>query len=101
MCRYIVNKPARSMFHDHQHVKQSERRARDDAEVAGNDRLGVVLEKKLTSADRREVYEPVRPATLADTSGPWRRHAPAEFQQQLVCNALLTPRGILARHSAD
>jgi hypothetical protein len=43
MCRYIVNKPARSMFHDHQHVKQSDRRARDDAEVAGNDRLGVVL----------------------------------------------------------
>ena len=40
-----VNKPARSVFYNHKHVKQLESRARDDAEVAGNNRLGVVLEK--------------------------------------------------------
>jgi hypothetical protein len=46
MRRHVkVNKAARSVFHDHQHVKQPESRARDDAEVAGNNRLGVILEK--------------------------------------------------------
>src|SRR5712671_4304238 len=40
-----LNKSARSVFHDHQHVKQPESRARNDAEVAGNNRLGMVLEK--------------------------------------------------------
>jgi len=35
---------------------------------------------------------------LADRA---RRHAQAGFQQQFLCNALFTPRGILIRHPAD
>jgi sugar lactone lactonase YvrE len=40
-----VNNSARSVFHDHQHVKQPESRARDDAEVTGNDGRRVILQK--------------------------------------------------------
>jgi hypothetical protein len=40
-----VNRPARSMFHNHQYVKQPESRARDDAEVAGDDGRRVILQK--------------------------------------------------------
>ena len=46
MRRHVeVNKAARIVFDDHQHVKQSESGARNDAEVAGDDGGGVVLEK--------------------------------------------------------
>ena len=46
MRRYVkVNKPALSMFHNHQYVKQPESRARDDAEVAGDDGGRVILQK--------------------------------------------------------
>ena len=43
--RFTLNKPARSMFHNHQYVKQPESRARDDAEVAGDDGRRVILQK--------------------------------------------------------
>ena len=46
MRRHVkVNKPARSVLHDHQHVKQPESRARDDAEVTGDDGRRVILQK--------------------------------------------------------
>ena len=40
-----VNNAARCVFHDYQHVKQSECCARDDAEVTGDDGGGVILQK--------------------------------------------------------
>jgi len=96
-----VNKPARSVFYNHKHVKQLESRARDDAEVAGNNRLGVVLEKggpALIAAGVAGRHGGQLWQILPDRA---RRHEQAEFQQQLVSNALLAPRGILASHPAD
>src|ERR1019366_8328567 len=89
------------MFHDHQHVKKSESGARDDAEVAGDDGLGVILEKgcptlvaaRTTGRCGWRLWQ-----ILPDRT---RRHAQAELQQQFVCNALLTPRGVLASNPAD
>jgi hypothetical protein len=76
-----VNKAARSVFHNHQHVKQPESRARDDAEVTGDDGVGVILQKggpsliAATAAGRSGWY---LGQILADRA---RRHAQAEFQQ--------------------
>jgi len=44
-CRVEVNNAARRVFHDHQHIKQPERRRRHHAEVTGDDGRGVILEK--------------------------------------------------------
>jgi hypothetical protein len=40
-----VNNSARSVFHDHQHVKQPESRARDGAEITSDDGRRVILQK--------------------------------------------------------
>jgi len=92
MRRHVeVNKAARSVFHDHQHVEQPESRARDDAEVTGDDGRRVILLKGGQSV----IAAPVAAwrgrrlwQVLVDRA---RRHALAEFQQQFVCNARLTP----------
>ena len=87
-----VNNSARSVLHYHQHVKQPESRARDDAEVTGDDGRRVILQKGGPAL----VVAPVAAwcgwrlwQVLADRA---RRDAQAEFQQQFVCNAPLTPR---------
>jgi hypothetical protein len=43
--RVKVDKPARSVFHDHQHVKQAESCASDDADVTGDDGRRMILQK--------------------------------------------------------
>jgi hypothetical protein len=74
-----VNKAARSVFHNHQRLKQRESRARYDAEIAGNDGGGVILQKggsaliAATAAGRSAWY---LGQILADRA---RRHAQAEF----------------------
>jgi len=40
-----VDNSAGRVFHDHEHVKHSESGACDDAEIAGDDGRGVILEK--------------------------------------------------------
>jgi hypothetical protein len=89
------------MFHDHQHVKKSESGARDDAEVAGDDGLGVILEKGCPTLIAARVAKRCGRQLWQILLDRTRRHAQAEFQQQLVCNSLLAPRGVLARHLAD
>jgi len=92
-----VNNSARSVLHYHQHVKQPKSRARDDAEVTGDDGRRVILQKggpalvvaPVAAWRGRRLWQ-----VLVDRA---RRDAQAEFQQQFVCNALLTPRGILTR----
>src|SRR5271163_2412906 len=89
------------MFHDHQHIEDSKRGARYYEEVAGDDGRRVVLEKG-------------RPTLIATTVAAGharrlghkfpdgaRRHAQAEFHQQLVGDSLLAPTRILARHRSD
>jgi hypothetical protein len=102
MRRHVqLYKPARGVLHDHQHVKQSESRARDDAKVAGDDGRRVILQKDgpslvaATAAGRSGWYlEQILPNRA-------RRHAQAEFQEHLVCNSFLAPRGILVSQLAD
>ena len=43
--RIDVNHSASGMFHHHKHIKNSESGGGDDAEVAGDNGLGVILEK--------------------------------------------------------
>ena len=40
-----VNNSAGSMFHDHQHVKDSKSGARYNAEVTGDDGISVIVEE--------------------------------------------------------
>ena len=85
-----VNNSARGVFHDHQHVKQPESRARDGAEIASDDGRRVILQKGGPAL----IVAPV--ATAWRGGRLWqvfpdraRRDAQAELQQQFVRNALL------------
>src|SRR5580698_7972856 len=89
------------MFHDHQHVEDSKGVPRYYEEVAGYDGLRVVLEKgsptliaTAVTAGRASRLGQIFPDGA-------RRHAQAEFHQQLVGNSLLAPGWVLARHLAD
>src|ERR1035441_4143267 len=89
------------MFHDHQHIEDSKAGTRYDEEVAGDDGRGVVLEKGRPTliattviAGRARRFGQIFPDGA-------RRHAQAEFYQQLVGDSLLAPGRILARHRAD
>src|ERR1019366_371085 len=89
------------MFHDHQHVEDSKAGTRYDEEVAGDDGRGMVLKKGRPTL--------IATAITAGCAGRFgqifrdcaRRHAQAEFYQQLVGDSLLAPGRILARHRAD
>ena len=88
-------------FHDHQYVEDSKARTRYYEEVAGDDGRGMVLKK-----GRPTLIATAITAGCARRFGQIfpdcaRRHAQAEFHQQLVGNSLLAPGGILARHRAD
>src|SRR5271166_337815 len=84
------------MFHDHQHVEDSKGGACYDEEVAGDDGRRVILEKG------RPTLITARVAGRCDGDlgqifpDGTRRHAQAEFHQQLVGNSLLAPGRILA-----
>src|SRR5450755_4037803 len=96
-----LNNSAGSMFHVHQHVEDSKSGTRYYAEVAGDDGRRVVLEKgrptliaTAVTAGRARRFGQIFPDGA-------RRHAQAEFHQQLVGNSLLAPGWILARHPTD
>src|SRR5208282_3153807 len=74
---------------------------RYDEEVAGDDGRRVILEKgrptliaTTVTAGRARRFGQIFPDGA-------RRYAQAEFHQQLVCDPLLAPGRILARHHAD
>src|SRR5450631_249305 len=89
--------PAAVLDH-HEHVQQLERGGDGDQEIAGNDPLGVQAQER-------------RPSQVPSRSAWWamrqilpygaRRDLNLQFQNKLVGNAFLTPRGILIRHLAD
>src|SRR5271168_2766507 len=89
------------MFHDHQHVEDSKGGTRYDEEVAGDDGRRVILEKgRPTLITARVAGRCDREFWQIFPDGA-RRHAQAEFHQQLVSDSLLAPRRILARHLTD
>ena len=91
-----VSQPKRGMLHHHKHVEDSEPGGSYDAEITGDNQPGVIPEK-----DRPPLIAPRSTArrgrqlrhVLPDCA---RRHAQTELQQQLVCDPLLAPRGVLA-----
>src|ERR1017187_7864584 len=95
-----VNNSAGSMFHDRQHVEESKAGTRYYEEVAGDDGRRVVLEKGRPTLIATAVTARARRLGQIFSDGA-RRHAQAEFHQQLVGDSLLAPGGILARHRAD
>lgn len=96
-----VNQPTRGMLHYHKHVEDSERGGHHDAGITGDNQPSVIPEKDCPpliaprSAERRG--RQLR-HVLPDCA---RRHAHTELQQQLVCDPLLAPRGVLARHLSN
>jgi hypothetical protein len=86
-----VNDSARSMFHDHQHVEYSKGGTRYDEEVAGDDGRRVILEKGLPTVIARAVAAGRARRLGQIFPDGARRHAQAEFHEQLVSNSLLAP----------
>jgi hypothetical protein len=89
------------MFHDHQYIEDSKGGTRYDEEVAGDDGRRVILEKgRPTLITTRVAGQRDREFWQIFPDGA-RRHAQAEFHQQLVGDSLLAPGRIIARHHAD
>jgi hypothetical protein len=85
------------MFRSDKHIKNLKSDGRDDAEVTGDD---------WPPRDFSERWKSLVAAPVADRSGWYlgqiladraRRHSQAEYQQQFVCNALLTPRATMLK----
>src|SRR5271154_1438317 len=57
------------MFHHHKHIQNPKSDGRHDAEVTCDDGVCVILKKRLTNADHREVSQPAWSAISADTYG--------------------------------
>jgi hypothetical protein len=89
MGSHEVNNPAGRVFHDHKHIKSSESGTCDDAEVTGDNGLGVILEKGWpTLFAARVIGRCPLWLILRDRT---RRHAQGEFQQQLanLCRSMM------------
>ena len=98
--RVEVNQSPRSVLHHHQHVEDSKGGGHRNAEVTRDDPPSVILKKSRPPlvASRLTIRWRRLRQVLPDC--PWR-NTQTEFQQQLVCDPLLAPRGVLARHSPN
>src|SRR5262249_52319488 len=89
------------MFHDDEHVEEAKGRRDHDTEITRHDRLGMVPYKGLPAL-RRHAFPSFRVQALRQifAYGAWR-YAYAQLEHQFMGDALLTPRGVFPRHTAD
>jgi hypothetical protein len=94
-----VGDPARSHFHDHEHVQQLKTGGHDDQEIAGKNALGMVANKGHPTLRRGSMMRSCVLRQIA-SDGP-RRDPDSQFQKQFSCNTLLTPGRVLISHRRD
>src|SRR5262245_21674454 len=99
MCCHIdVNKPTAGMLNHHKHIEHTKGCGDHYAEVTCDDALGIITEKggpalRLT-AFARATHAVIR-HVCAHSAG---RDLQAEFEQQLIGDAFLSPGRVLQSH---
>ena len=91
----VVQDPARTNLHCNKDVHNSKGCGYGDKEVTGDNYLRMVSDERAPALIPRSASRPISFEVFANRA---RRDANTQLQQELVCNLLLAPDGVLAAY---
>jgi hypothetical protein len=102
MCRDIgMQNSARRVLHQDEDIEEAKGRCDHRAEIAGDNGLGVVTDKRPPALGRDAVVRTTVEALGHIFAYRPRRYPEAQLEQQFVGETLLAPRRVVAGHTAN